>query len=166
MINAPIPGESLTTTPKNATWESPPKTADPEEALYHHLEMLTDEVRLSAAMNILEEGVSIQQLTEGIVRNGVAQGIHSIDVSLMVAPVIHEYLKGMAETMGIDYDEGEDFGRPDVIEMGKQIGRMSAKAPSLERVAKPAQEEVVEAEPVQEETPQESKGLMSRPEGV
>ena len=33
-------------------------------------------------------------------------GIHSIDISLSIAPVIHEYIKGYADAMDIDYDEG------------------------------------------------------------
>lgn len=166
MIEAPIPGESLTTEPRNASWESTPKTADPEEALYYHLERLTDPVRLSAIMNVLEQGSSVQELTEAIVRSGVAQGIHSIDISLMVAPVIHEYIKGQADNVGIEYDEGPDFKEIDVIEMNKQVGKRSAKMPQT--LAKTQIEPQEKQAPVEEEAPapQESKGLMSRPEGM
>ena len=46
-------------------------------------------------------------------------GIHSIDISLSIAPVIHEYIKGYADAMDIDYDEGfedEEQDKADSVE--------------------------------------------------
>ena len=40
MFNAPIPGQSLTSEPKNYAWERPPQYDLPEEALMFHLEKL------------------------------------------------------------------------------------------------------------------------------
>lgn len=38
----PIPGQSLTTTPKNAPYERPPEITDPEQAMQIHMYRLND----------------------------------------------------------------------------------------------------------------------------
>jgi hypothetical protein len=35
-------------------------------------------------------------------------GIHTVDVSLIIAPVIHEYIKSTADALGVEYEEGFD----------------------------------------------------------
>lgn len=102
----PIPGQSLTATPKNAPYERPPEIADPELAIQVHLARLTDPEAMEEAMFHLEMGLDLVSLTEGILRGAVMAGVHSVDVSLIVAPVIHEYIKSVADELGVEYDEG------------------------------------------------------------
>ena len=104
--NAPIPGQSLTTPPGDAPWERPPVINDPEEAIRMHITRLNTEPRLKDIIDTLELGVTVVELTEGLLRSAVAEGIHSIDVSMIIAPVIHEFIKGTADEAGIQYEEG------------------------------------------------------------
>ena len=98
---------SLTQTPKNAPWESPPEITDPEQAIEHHLNRLSDPDTMEKALFLLESGrTSLVKLVEGLTRAATFQGIHSIDVGLIAAPVLHEFIKQTAETIGIDYEEG------------------------------------------------------------
>ena len=83
MFNAPIPGQSLTTEPKNYPWENPPEYADPEDALMWHMDKLGDPEKTKAALGLLELGLDVVTLTEGILRGAVADGIHTIDTSLI-----------------------------------------------------------------------------------
>lgn len=106
MFNAPIPGESLTREPKNPPYERPPELADPEDALIYHIDKLTDERRMGGVVILLENGLDIRTVTEGILRKGVYDGIHNIDVSLIIGPAIHEYIKTTADMIGIEYKEG------------------------------------------------------------
>ena len=106
MFDAPIPGQSLTSTPKSAPYERPPEITDPVEALDWHLDRLDNPKAVKEAMFFLEMGMDLSTLVEGIARGAVAEGIHSIDVSLIITPVIHEYLKGYADALDIEYDEG------------------------------------------------------------
>lgn len=163
MFKAPIPGQSLTTTPKNAPYERPPKVAEPDKALALHLERLSDEKRLDSAMQMLERGVDIQTLTQGILRGAVANGIHSVDVSLIIAPVIHEYLKTTADAIGIEYKEGKDFEEADDDDIQRKSGQQLAVGKIINGKDMPKMEEEVEA-PMPEEQPQErpSRGLMAR----
>jgi hypothetical protein len=108
MFDRPIPGQSLTTTPKNAPYERPPEVVDPEQALQIHLDRLTDPDRMEDALYFLEIGVDLVTLVEGILRSAVMGGIHTVDVSLIIAPVIHEYIKSTADALGVEYEEGFD----------------------------------------------------------
>ena len=105
-FNRPVPGQSLTSTPKGAPYERPPEINDPVKALDYHLDILDNPKAVEQAMFMLEMGIDLSTLVEGITRNAVIEGIHSIDISLIIAPVIHEYLKGYADSLGVKYDEG------------------------------------------------------------
>lgn len=167
MFNKPIPGESLTSTPKNAPYENPPEINDPEEALQIHLARLTEPDRMDKVMGLLDIGVDIQTMTEGILRSAVMNGIHSIDISLIIAPVIHEYIKLTADQVGIDYKEG--FEEDEESESG--IDYMISSIKSKEKLQEmdmipeevPEQEEETDILEDTEETPK-LKGLMSRGE--
>jgi|TARA_R110000796_G_scaffold187619_1_gene304550 hypothetical protein len=115
MFSTAVPGQSLTSEPKNAPWENPPLMVDPEEALLYHLENLKEPKVTESIAGLMALGVDILNLTEGILRTAVATGQHSIDVSLIIAPVIHEYIKGIGDGAGIDYNEGlEDEGQEEL----------------------------------------------------
>lgn len=101
-----IPGQSLTAEPKNAPYENPPSMTKPEDAVFWHLEMLSREDKVDALLDAMELGIDVVTLTEGILRGAVLSGRHSVDVSLTIAPIIHEFIKGAADRSGIDYDEG------------------------------------------------------------
>lgn len=105
-FEAPIPGQSLTEAPGNRPYERPPEIVDPEEAIQMHLTRLTEPERLEAVVDAIEMGVDIRSFTTGLLRSAVAQGIHTVDVSLLIAPVIHEFIKATAEDAGLEYDEG------------------------------------------------------------
>ena len=121
-FNRAIPGQSLTTPPKSAPYERPPQISDPLEAIDYHLEQLDDPKAVEELMFFLELGIDLSTLVEGVARKAVLDGIHSIDISLSIAPVIHEYIKGYADAMDIDYDEGfEDKEEEDRIMYGRNL---------------------------------------------
>tara|TARA_B110000858_G_scaffold196998_1_gene257263 strand:+ start:896 stop:1432 length:537 start_codon:yes stop_codon:yes gene_type:complete len=106
MFSAPIPGQSLTSEPKNSPWENPPQLTTPEDALMFHMDRLRKPKKVEAVAGLLVLGLDVVTLTEGILRGGVAEGRHSIDVSMIIGPIIHEYIVGVAEAAGLEYNEG------------------------------------------------------------
>jgi len=117
MINAPIPGQSLTGEPKSYPWENPPKYVKPFDAAMYHLEQLNEPKKVTALLDMLELDVDLVTLVSGVLRMGVSEGIHTVDVSLLIAPVLHEFIKGHADRAGINYNEGfdeEDMDRTDI----------------------------------------------------
>jgi len=172
MFNAPIPGESLTTEPKSMPYQRPPEIADPIEALDKHIESLSREEAMEDALFFLEMGVPLTNLTEGILRSAVMEGIHSVDVSLIIAPVVHEFIRKHAIAADIDFTEGfDDQEQNEAIRyerdslraknMLRQLREQGGDIPEepemmMEKEA-PEEELMIEEEPT--ETP---KGLMAR----
>ncbi len=106
MFNGPIPGQSLTTEPRAMPYERPPEIADPIEALDLHIENMSRPEAMEEALFFLEMGVDLQTLVEGILRSAVMAGKHSIDISILAGPVLHEFIRGTAVASGIDFEEG------------------------------------------------------------
>lgn len=70
VFERPVPGQSLTAEPKGRPYERPPEINDPEEALRYHLTRLNDVESLDTVMLLLQKGVDVKSLTEGIMRVG------------------------------------------------------------------------------------------------
>ena len=127
MFNAPIPGQSLISEPRNYPWENPPEFANPEEALLFHMDRLKDPSKVKAVAGLLTLGLDVVTLTEGILRGAVAEGRHSVDVSMLIGPIVHEYIVGVADAAGIDYDEGLEEDEIDVERIKYSVRSEEAK---------------------------------------
>tara|TARA_R100001377_G_C3173225_1_gene103837 strand:- start:231 stop:734 length:504 start_codon:yes stop_codon:yes gene_type:complete len=164
LFDAPIPGQSLTTEPKNAPFERPPEIVNPEEALMVHLKRLNDVDKMEAVVLAVNTGIDVQTLTQGILRSAVMEGIHSIDVSLIIAPAVHSFIATTLDAVNVEYDDGfEDK------EEAKRVREASHKFRIKDMLmdADPEQDRVEtkvvmkEEVPVEEKQP-EPKGLMAR----
>lgn len=170
MFNAPIPGQSLTSEPKNYPWENPPEFPEPEDALMFHMERLEDPKKIKAMMSLLELGLDVTTMTEGILRGAVAEGRHSIDVSLIIAPIIHEYIVGTAEAAGVEYNEGFDESLDDEkleydIEKTKArriLAKMEGEKPEVDLSPLEEAPTMPEEQPQVEQEEQQPMGLMAR----
>ena len=166
----PIPGQSLTTEPKNAPYERPPEIVDPIEAIDVHIDNLLKPGAMEDVLYFLEFGVDLVTMVQGILRAAVLEGIHSIDVSLIIAPVIHEYIKGFADAADLDYDEGfEDEEAKRVLSYRRDVDRAKKMLDELrkqegEEIPTTMEEmtEEPEMEPEVEEEEPVKTGLMAR----
>jgi hypothetical protein len=165
-----IPGQSLTSEPKNAPYENPPELTTPEDAIEWHLDRLTQDDKVSSLLEAMELGMDVVTLTEGLLRGAVVDGRHSIDISLIIAPVVHEFIKSTADKAGVDYDEGIPDDTAERVKVKYEINVRKAKkylaeyegeddtdVPEMDDVS----EEVSMDETI-EETEAAPAGLMSR----
>lgn len=186
------PGYSLTQEPKGTPFENPPDITDPEEAAMYHLDKMNNADAFEDISYFLEEGIDIPTLVQGMLRNAVFQGVHSIDVSLIVAPTLHEFIKDIGDITGVDYDEGISNSKDraviryqrNVSRAKKMLSKLGVDAEITMSSEKPAEdinmEEQMEAmivvdneEPIEEVTPEmdseppmeDLKGLMARSVG-
>ena len=176
-FDRPIAGESLTKEPGNAPYERPPEIADPEDALIVHLQNLNNPEAMEDLVNFVEIGMDVQTLVEGILRSAVMEGIHTIDVSLLIAPTIHEFITTTLDAVGIPYDSGldeppESKAKRDLMNAKQVASRqvqdedemMSERMMSLEQLLS----KDIQAQPEQQQQQQEEQppakpaGLMSR----
>jgi len=162
MFNAPIPGQSLTTEPKGFPWERPPEIVDPEEAIQFHLARLSEPATLDAILDMIEiHELDVKTITSGILRGAVAGGMHTIDVALLVAPVIHEFIKQGAIAFGLNPEDGfED--KEEKAEYARVKKASLTKKMLKEMSPKVAVEELQEAPPMEQVATEKPNGLMSR----
>tara|TARA_R110000803_G_scaffold5471_3_gene18007 strand:+ start:262 stop:876 length:615 start_codon:yes stop_codon:yes gene_type:complete len=89
-LNLAIPGQSLTDEPKNFAWERPPEITDPDKAIAYHIDYLSNPEVVESTLFILASGLPVKNFVDTILTNAVGNGIHSIDISMIIKPVLEE----------------------------------------------------------------------------
>lgn len=102
LLEAPIPGQSLTDQPNNWPWENPPEMVDPEEATKYYINKMANEEVMDDLAVALDGGTPLAPLVKTLLTTGVMNGLHSIDVSLIIAPVIHSFIKAAMTSYGVE----------------------------------------------------------------
>ena len=101
----PIPGMSLTKEPGNAPYENPPLYDTADQALGFYFEKLDDEEILDDMLFTLDNGYPVEAFIEAMTSVGVMEGFHSIDVKMIISPILHEYIVRLATAAEIDFVE-------------------------------------------------------------
>lgn len=102
---APIPGMSLTKEPGNSPWEQPPLYDTPERALAFYFDKFEDEERLDDLLFAFESGYPIESMVDFLTSYSVMEGYHSVDVKMLISPLLHEYFVNLADAAGIEFIE-------------------------------------------------------------
>jgi hypothetical protein len=157
IFSAPVPGEALTAELGSRPWQQPPQFSTVERAIEYYIPRLTSEEVSSSLMDVLEMGIPVTTVANTMQLAGVMEGKHSVDVGILVMPVLVEMISYMADAAGIEYDSG--------TEKTKQKIKSSLVDKALvklqEEIEEPAEEtESIEMEIVEEA--EEPQGLMSR----
>ena len=108
LLQAPIPGQSLTDTPKNFPWERAAEYSDPTEAARFELKRLNRPEALDSILSLLQVGFPIIPLAETIKTNSQAEGLYNPDIGLLITPIITQQLISTAEDAGIEYVMGDE----------------------------------------------------------
>jgi len=104
-FNAPIPGESLTSSPENPkSWERPPKFTEEDEAMMAVYMELTEQDTLRKLIGIISEGIALDEIAQTILYKGYTEGQFSPDMMLMLAEPTIYLLISIA-----DYAEIKDY---------------------------------------------------------
>jgi|TARA_R100001443_G_scaffold87699_4_gene94253 hypothetical protein len=156
LIDAPIAGQSLTSEVGGWPWEQPPQYSTVEEALEFYLPRLTEPTLQNDLMDVIEMGLPLTTIANALQQGAVMQGKHTLDVGILVMPVIMEMLAYLAEQRDIEFNMGTN------VEVDDNPSGVAVKLALKKLKAKEGQpEEKPEAEEV-EETEEPLGGLMSR----
>jgi hypothetical protein len=120
VFSAPIPGQSLTNEPKNFPWERPPEISDPREAIKFHIDGLNKPETIDNVLELIQIGIPLRSLSETMLTTAQMEGIHSVDVSLIIRDVVYEELVSIAEEAGLDYKTGTEPSELDIKEKNDQ----------------------------------------------
>tara|TARA_R110002153_G_scaffold55303_1_gene153520 strand:- start:30 stop:536 length:507 start_codon:yes stop_codon:yes gene_type:complete len=158
-FDAPIPGMAMTGELGGKPWQTPPQFSTVEDTIdYYMSRMATDEFE-DNLIEVLKLGVSVTAIANTMQTGSVMEGVHSIDVGILVTPIIMEFIMLVADAAGIDYDDGmTEEKEPTAAEIAnilKEFKQMQNK----EEPSEPMMEEPVVEEEVPEEEP---TGLMAR----
>ena len=90
-FDAPIPGESLTSSPDNAkSWERPPQYVNEDRAMEALYLLLTDQDKLPSLIQLIDSGVPIDEIAQVILYQGYTAGQYNPDLMLtMIEPTIY-----------------------------------------------------------------------------
>jgi hypothetical protein len=102
-LDAPIPGQGLTAPLGGRPWQRPAEFSTAEEALAFYVEKITDKRTSQKMFDLLQLGLPVDKLVDTMQLGGVMEGLHSVDVGMIIAPALHEVITGMADKVGVEY---------------------------------------------------------------
>lgn len=153
-INAPIPGMSLTSEPGNRPWENPPNLVSVEDAMeFYTKRILGTPENYDQVLDILESGLPVRNVANILMKTSVMEGNHTIDVGILVLPVIEELLMAVADMHNSKYTESIDSVFKENV-----VSRRQARL-AVQEMQKS------KATPTVEQTEQ-PKGLMAKPKDM
>jgi len=158
MIDAPIAGQSLTAELGNRPWQQPPQYSTVEDALQYYIPRLTNPEMLDDLLNVMETGIPLTTLANAIQSSGVMEGKHSLDIGILIMPVLMETMAYLAEESGIEYEVGTNKR----IGSDKPSNAAVARALAMVKKKKGKVSEEPEEEQVEMKLEEPSGGLMSR----
>jgi len=168
-FDRPIPGASLTAKKGKWPWENPPEIVDVRDVLNYYLDKLGDEEVIDDIGMLCEMGIPLKPIVRTFVTSQQMEGKHSVDTGLIVAPIIHEFLKQSIEATGITVkDDDRDYKKEaEQREMRRFKARTMKYINDIDKQGDPGVEllkDIVEADETVEPTPEEEKpqGLMAR----
>ena len=131
-----------------------------EEALQWYIPRLINPEMIDQLLDVIESGLPLTTIADAMQTGGVMEGKHSLDVGILIIPVLIETMAYLAEEAGIEYDEGSN------IEADPDKPTQARVALALQMVREESGEDV-EEEPEMEEPQPEEKippqgGLMAR----
>lgn len=159
MIDAPIAGQSLTAELGGRPWQQPPQYTTVEEALEYYIPRITEPTLLDDLMNVIELGIPLTTIADTLQTGGAMEGKHTLDVGLLIIPVLIETLAYLAEEQGVEYVMGTDIetdDKPSSSAVALAIKKVKAKN------NEPVEEEQEPEEQLEMALEETSGGLMSR----
>ena len=150
----PIPGMALTHELGARPWQTPPEMSTFEEGLDFYVSRIVEPKNAARLLDIIETGIPLTAIAETLTLGGAMQGLHTIDVAVLVNPVLVELMEGLAKNAEVKYTVGDTDGEelPDDALLAKAMA-------SLSEIDKEELKEEMDNTEVEAEKP---KGLMAR----
>ena len=127
ILDGPLGGEAWQHPPRTMSWDRPPQFAAPEEALVSTFKRLTSPRISKQLLSLVEAGMPIDMVVEGILMQGFMQGKYGAPALTMMVGPLTVILWRMAESAGIrpvtsnDIGPKVDFDPADMIAAEKRV---------------------------------------------
>lgn len=160
-FDRPIPGQSLTAELGSRPWQQPYELTDVEETAEYYVTQIANDKFSKALIHTMKTGVPLTTIANSMQLVGVMEGKHSVDVGILVLPVIMETMMLIGDSFGIDYTSGLDEGKEldqDVL-AAATIDKMISNSSTEKEIDAEKEEVILEDKPIEEKV---SSGLMAR----
>jgi hypothetical protein len=166
LLDAPIAGQHMVSELGGRPWQQAPQYTTVDEAIEYYLDRMSSEEFTDQLVDVLEMDVPVTTLANTIQMAGVMDGKHSIDVGMLVMPLLMEMIMLVGDMADVKYDSGMENPNK-----GKTRDTMlESIRTKLEREIKAKEgmifdEDEIDSEMLEEkpqEDNEESKGLMAR----
>jgi len=128
MLDAPIPGQSMLMELGSRPWQQPSQMSTVEEAIDYYVTRIESEEVSTQLLDVLEMGVPVTTVANAMQSSSVMEGKHTVDVGMLVLPVLIELISLIADTANIKYTsglEGDDRVRGSLVD--KAVMKLDAK---------------------------------------
>ena len=105
-FDRPIPGMGMTFEVGSRPWQTPPELSTVEQATDYYVERMNTDAFKGQLVDVIEMGVPLATLANTIQLASVMEGIHSVDVGILMIPIIVELLITIADSQGAKYQTG------------------------------------------------------------
>ena len=163
-FDAPIPGMGMTHELGARPWQTPPTYTTVEETSDYYIERMSNPAFKEQLLDVMEMKIPLTTLANTIQLGSVMEGLHTVDVGMLMIPILVETMALIGDSSDIDYVTGMDDVKADRPAMSNRIVE-ELKSEQGNTEDTPMEEEMpMEEEPVmEEEMPMEQpKGLMAR----
>ena len=155
-FDAPIPGQSLTMELGSRPWQNPSRFTNVDDTIDYYMERMSNEEFMVQLAEVLESGVPVTSIANSIQLSSVMEGIHTVDVGMLVLPMIMEMLMMIGDSAGVKYDKGLENPNKPILRnstIAKAVAEYEAKIEDKDVVEETEDKEVEDEEPA---------GLMAR----
>jgi len=156
LFDAPIPGQSLTAELGGRPWQSPAQYPTVDEAIEYYMSRMATDEFADSLLEVMEMGIPLTTMANTIQMSSVMEGKHSVDVGMLVMPMLIEMMMLIGDSAGIEYDNGLTELKDDTT---KDAVLDNIRRKLKEKIGE--KEETPEVEDVEEEI-EEPTGLMAR----
>ena len=130
-----------------------------KNSLNYYINQLSSSERLTSLFDILENGFPVVTLVDSIIISGVMEGLHTIDVGVLISPALFQFIAGVASLSNVEYTTGMEEEQTDNAGLISQAMKEARSTPVQD------EEEPDELIEIAEEGIEEMhRGLMYRPE--
>ena len=161
-FDAPIPGQSLTMELGSRPWQNPARFTTVDDTIDYYMERRSSEEFMLQLADILEMCVPVTSIANSIQLASVMEGVHTVDVGMLVLPMLMEMIMMIGDSAGIKYDSGmQDPTKPKTRDtlIAKVISNYEKEVAGADFSDREEEEEKTVTE---EEVMEEPKGLMAR----
>ena len=168
LLDAPIAGQHMVSELGGRPWQQAPQYTTVDEAIEYYLYRMSSEEFTEQLVDVLEMDVPVTTLANTIQMAGVMDGKHSIDVGMLVMPLLMEMIMLVGDMADVKYDSGMENPnkgktRDTLLEsirtkLQREIEAKEGLLFDEDELESDTAEEMKE----QEESIEEPKGLMAR----